>query len=85
MGKAYCPYCGWNRAGIDRQTRAFLRLLPVLVAIFDAPLIVWIFIGHAELPILATLGLVAVIPAILLVLVVTGKIQLGIFKGSSGG
>ena len=85
MGKAYCPYCGWNRAGIDRQTRAFLRLLPVLVAVFDAPLIVWIFIGHAEVPVLAVLGFVAVIPAILVVLVVTGKIQLGIFRGSSGG
>jgi hypothetical protein len=77
MGKTYCPLCGWNRGETDRQTRLFLRLLPVLVVLFDAPLIVWVFIGHAEVPILAALGAIATIPAILVVLVVKGKIWIG--------
>ncbi len=77
MGKSYCPQCGWNRGTAEKQTRLFLRLLPVLVILFDAPLIVWIFIGHAEVPVLAALGLVAIIPAILVVLVVKGKIRIG--------
>lgn len=79
MGKAYCPQCGWNRGEADKQTRLFLRLLPVLVMLFDAPLILWIFIGHAEVPVLAGLGLVAIVPAILVVLVVKGKIRIGAF------
>jgi len=79
MGKAYCPLCGWNRGEAERQTRLFLRMLPVLVMLFDAPLIVWIFIGHAEVPVLALLGLVAIVPAILVVLVVKGKIRIGAF------
>ena len=77
MGKTYCPQCGWNRGDADRQTRLFLRQLPVLVILFDAPLIVWIFMGHAEVPVLAVLGLVAIIPGILVVLVVRGKIRIG--------
>jgi hypothetical protein len=79
MGKAYCPQCGWNREEADRQTRLFLRLLPILVVLFDAPLIVWIFVGHAEVPVLAVLGLIAIVPAILVVLVVKGKIRVGAF------
>jgi len=77
MGKAYCAQCGWNRGDAEKQTRLFLRLLPVLVILFDAPLIVWIFIGHAEISVLAVLGLVAIVPAILVVLVVKGKIRIG--------
>jgi len=76
MGKSYCPQCGWNRGEADKQTRLFLRLLPVLVIFFDAPLILWIFIGHAEVPVLAVLGFVAIVPAILVVLVVKGKIRI---------
>ena len=79
MGKTYCPQCGWNRGDAEKQTRLFLRLLPVLVILFDAPLIVWIFIGHAEVAVLAVLGLVAIVPAILVVLVVKGKIRIGAF------
>ena len=85
MGKTYCPQCGWNRGNADRQTRLFLRLLPVLVILFDAPLIVWIFLGHAEVPVLAVLGLIAIIPGILVVLVVRGKIRIGPSGHDSGG
>jgi hypothetical protein len=60
--------------------RLFLRVLPVLVMVFDAPLIVWIFIGHAEVAVLAVLGLVAIVPAILVVLVVKGKIPIGALR-----
>jgi hypothetical protein len=79
LGKNYCPQCGWNRGEAEKQTRLFLRLLPVLVIIFDAPLIVWIFIGHAEVSVLALLGAVAFVPAILVVLVVRGKVRLESF------
>ena len=84
MGKSYCPQCGWNRGEADKQTRLFLRLLPVLVIFFDAPLILWIFIGHAEVPVLAVLGFVAIVPAILVVLVVKGKIRIGNFGRDPG-
>lgn len=84
MGKSYCPQCGWNRGEADKQTRLFLRVLPVLVILFDAPLIVWVFIGHAEVPMLAVLGLVAIVPAILVVLVVKGKLGIGAFSHGSG-
>ncbi len=77
MGKTYCPQCGWNRGEADRQTRFFLRVLPVLVMVFDAPLIVWVFVGHAEIPMLAVLGTIAITPAILVVLVVKGKLRIG--------
>jgi hypothetical protein len=77
MGKMYCPQCGWNRGEADKQTRLFLRLLPVLVILFDTPLIVWIFVGHAEVAVLGVLGFFAIIPAILVVLVVKGKIRIG--------
>jgi hypothetical protein len=77
MGKNYCPQCGWNRGEADRQTRLFLRLLPVLVILFDAPLIIWIFVGHAEIAVLGALGLLAIVPAILVVLVVKGKLRIG--------
>ena len=40
LGKTYCPQCGWNRDAAEKQTRLLLRLLPVLVIVFDAPLIV---------------------------------------------
>jgi len=82
MGRTYCPQCGWNRGVADRQTRLFLRLLPVLVIVFDAPLILWIFIGHAEVSILAVLGFFAIVPAILVVLAVKGKIRIGAFGGN---
>jgi hypothetical protein len=82
MGKTYCPQCGWNRGEADKQTRLFLRLLPVLVMVFDAPLILWIFLGHAEVSILAALGLLAIVPAILVVLIVKGKIRWGLFAGN---
>ena len=81
MGKTYCPQCGWNRGEADRQTRLFLRVLPVLVMLFDAPLIVWIFVGHAEVGVLAALGVLAIVPAILVVLVVKGKIRFGAQSG----
>jgi hypothetical protein len=87
LGKQYCPHCGWNRAEAERQTRLFLRLLPVLVIVFDAPLIVWIFLGHAEVSVLALLGAIAFIPAILVVLVVRGKVRmesLGVAGPKSG-
>lgn len=77
LGKTYCPQCGWNRDAAEKQTRMLLRLLPVLVIVFDAPLIAYIFLGHAEMPFLAGLGLLAIAPAILLVLVVRGKVRLG--------
>src|ERR1700688_1121522 len=84
MGKMYCPQCGWNRGEAEKQTRLFLRLLPGLVMLFDAPLIIWFFIGHAEVPVLAVLGLVAIVPAILVVLVVKGKIRIGAFGRAPG-
>lgn len=84
VGKAYCPQCGWNRGEAEKQTRLFLRILPVLVIVFDAPLIVWIFIGHAEVSILAVLGFVAIVPAILVVLVVKGKIRIGAIGRNPG-
>jgi hypothetical protein len=59
-------------------------VLPALVMLFDAPLIVWIFVGHAEVPVLAVLGLVAIVPAILVVLVVKGKIRIGPFGHNPG-
>lgn len=83
MGKTYCPHCGWNRGEADRRTRFFLRVLPILVMLFDAPLIVWIFIGHAEISVLAVLGVVAIVPAILVVLVVKGKIRIGANAGDA--
>jgi hypothetical protein len=75
LGKTFCPRCGWNREAAEKQTRFFLRLLPVLVIVFDAPLIIWVFIGHAEVPILGFLGLIAIVPAILVVLVMRGKVR----------
>jgi hypothetical protein len=77
MGKTYCPQCGWNRGAAEKQTRLLLRVLPVLVMLFDAPLIVWIFMGHAEVSMLALLGALAIVPAILVVLIVRGKIGIG--------
>ena len=84
LGKAYCPQCGWNRDAAEKQTRLLLRLLPVLVIVFDAPLIIYIFIGHAEMPSLAALGAVAIVPAILVVLVVRGKVRIGSSGASTG-
>jgi hypothetical protein len=75
LGKTYCPQCGWNREEAEKQTRLLLRLLPVLVIVFDAPLIVWVLVGHAELPELAALGLLSIVPAILVVLVARGKVR----------
>jgi len=74
MGKTYCPQCGWNREAAEKRTHLFLRLLPVLVILCDAPLIVWIFMGHAEVPVLAAL---AIVPAILVVFAVRGKVRVG--------
>jgi hypothetical protein len=84
MGQAYCPQCGWNRGAVEKQTRFFLRLLPVLVIVFDAPLIVWIFVGHAEVSVLAVLGFLAIVPAILVVLVVKGKLRIGALGNDAG-
>src|SRR5580765_8106960 len=81
MGKTYCPQCGWNRGEAEKQTRLLLKLLPVLVIVFDAPLIIWIFLGHAETSMLALFGFVAIIPAILVVLVIRGKVRLGMLTG----
>ncbi len=81
MGKTYCPQCGWNREEAEKQTRLLLRLLPVLVILFDAPLIIWIFVGHAEVPVLGALGALAIVPAILVVLVVKGKVRIGTTGG----
>ena len=75
MGKTYCPQCGWNRGEADRQTRLFLRVLPVLVMVFDVPLIAYVLIGHAEASILEALALLAIVPAILVLLVVKGKLR----------
>lgn len=80
FGKFYCPQCGWNREEVDRQGR-FLRILPVLVALFDAPLILYVLLGHADVLILAALGLLAIVPAVLVVLVVTGKLSVGRLAG----
>ncbi len=84
LGKAYCPQCGWNRESAEKQTRLLLRLLPVLVIVFDAPLIIYIFIGHAEMPALAALGALAIVPAILVVLVVRGKVRIASSGASAG-
>ena len=84
LGAEYCPQCGWNRSEVDKRTRLFLRVLPVLVMLFDAPLILWVFIGHAEVPILAALGLIAIVPAILVVLVMKGKLRMGPLSGNAG-
>jgi len=75
LGKKYCPQCGWNREAAEKQTRLLLRLLPVLVIVFDAPLIIWIFVGHAELPVMAALGVLAIVPAILVALVMRDKVR----------
>src|ERR1700676_1924248 len=75
LGQTFCPQCGWNREAAEKQTRLLLRLLPVLVIVFDAPLIVWIFIGHAEMLVLAALGALAIVPAILVVLAVRAKVR----------
>ena len=75
-GQSLLPACGWNRGEAEKQTRLLLRLLPVLVIVFDAPLILWIFLGHAEMPELAALGALSVVPAILVALVLKGKVRI---------
>lgn len=82
--KVYCPQCGWSREEVDRQSRAFLRIVPLLVALFDAPLIIYVLVGHARLSALLGLGLLAIVPAVLMVLVVTGKLRIGSLGKSSG-
>ena len=82
LGKAYCPQCGWNRAEVDTQARRFLRVLPLLVILFDAPLIVYIFLGRAQVPVLAALAVLAIIPAILVRRVVRMKMRLPSARGS---
>lgn len=77
LGKNYCPQCGWNRGEAEKQIRLLLRLLPVVVILFDAPLIAGIFIGHTEVPMLAALGALAVVPVILVVLLVRAKVRVG--------
>ncbi len=62
MGRAYCPQCGWNRGEVEKQTRSFLRLLPVLVMLFDAPLDRLDFRWTRGVTVLAVLGLVAIVP-----------------------
>ena len=82
LGKTYCPQCGWNRAEVDKQARLFLRLLPLLVILFDAPLIIYIFLGHAQVSVLAALAVVAIIPAILVRRIVRVKMRLPSTRGS---
>lgn len=77
LGKTFCPQCGWNREAAEKQTRLFLRLLPFLVIVFDAPLIAYIFLGHAEIPTLGVLGVIAIVPAILVALVMRSKVRVG--------
>ena len=84
-GRPYCPQCGWNRGETEKQARFLLRILPLLVMLFDAPLIIYIFVGHAELSILAVLGLLAIAPAGLLILVMRGKIRFGSPGATRGG
>jgi len=83
LGRAFCPQCGWNREAAEKQTRLLLKLLPVLVIVFDAPLVIWIFLGHAEIPMLALFGLLAIVPAILVVLVIRGKVRLAVLGGET--
>jgi len=78
-GQNILPAVRWNRAEADKHTRLFLRVLPILVMVFDAPLILWIFLGHAEISVLAVLGFVAIVPAILVVLIMKGKIRMEVF------
>jgi len=70
LGKPYCPRCGWNREAAEKRTRQILRAMPLLVVAFDAPLIIWILTGHAQLSTLTLLFLLALSPALLMVLVV---------------
>ena len=76
LGKAYCPECEWNRAEVDKQARLFLRLLPALVIVFDAPLIIYVFLGRAQVSVLAALACLAIVPAILVRRVVRVKMRL---------
>lgn len=77
VGRTYCPQCGWNRGETEKQARFLLRILPLLVMVFDAPLIIYIFVGHAALSILGVLGLLAITPAVFLRLFIRGKIRFG--------
>ncbi|MGH9681786.1 MAG: hypothetical protein ACRD4Y_17705 [Candidatus Acidiferrales bacterium] len=62
------------------QTRLFLRVLPVLVMVFDAPLVLWVFLGRAGLLAMAALGILSTVPAVLVVLVMKGKLNLSMFR-----
>jgi hypothetical protein len=75
LGKAYCPRCGWNREAAERQTRLLLRVLPVLVIVFDTPLIIWVLTGHAALLGLVFFGLLAIAPAVFIVLAVRRSLK----------
>lgn len=70
IGIAHCPQCGWNHGAVEKQTRFLLRVLPILVALFDAPLIIWVLSGQASMKGLAFFGVLAIVPAFIVVFVV---------------
>jgi len=75
LGQAYCPQCGWNREAAEKRTRVLLRLLPVLVILFDAPLIIWVLAGHAQPGALGLFAALAIVPVVLVVLLLRGTLR----------
>ncbi len=75
MGQAYCPQCGWNREEAEKRTRFLLRLLPVLVIGFDAPLMIWVLTGHIQPAGLAFFAALAIVPVVLVVLALRGTLR----------
>jgi hypothetical protein len=75
MGQAYCPLCGWNREAAEKRTRFLLRLLPVLVIGFDAPLMIWVLTGHIQPAGLAFFAALAIVPVVLVVLTLRGTLR----------
>ena len=75
MGQAYCPLCGWNREQAEKRTRFLLRLLPVLVIGFDAPLMIWVLTGHIQPAGLAFFAALAIVPVVLVVLTLRGTLR----------
>jgi hypothetical protein len=70
IGIAHCPQCGWNQEAVEKQTRLLLRTLPILVAVFDALLIIWVLMGQASMKGLAFFAALAIVPAIVVVFMV---------------
>jgi hypothetical protein len=75
MGQAYCPQCGWNREEAEKRTRFLLRLLPVLVIGFDAPLVIWVLTGHLQPGGLVFFAALAIVPVVLVVLTLRGTLR----------